>query len=92
MYCEVLYTLYRATLPTSIARLRDLPRSRLFKARSFCLDLAYIIERERISVLRAQSAACPSSRASHAGLARGYAALLDAEPYPFRNMTGIAGD
>lgn len=56
------------------------------------MDLNYLLEREQISLMRAQSAACSSARASHAGLARGYAVLLDAEPYPFRNMTGIAGD
>jgi hypothetical protein len=49
------------------------------------LDLNYLLRREQISLMRAESAACLSSRASHAGLARGYAALIDAEPYPFRN-------
>jgi hypothetical protein len=49
------------------------------------LDLNYLLSREQISLVRAERAACLSSRAAHAGLARGYAALLDAVPYPFRN-------
>jgi hypothetical protein len=54
------------------------------------LDLNYLLHREQISLMRARRAACGSSRASHAGLARGYAALLDAEPYPFRNAPVLA--
>ncbi|WP_183111128.1 hypothetical protein [Sphingomonas sp. So64.6b] len=56
------------------------------------MDLNYLLSREQISLMRADVAACESSRASHTGLARGYAALLDAEPYPFRNSVGPLAD
>ncbi|MES1976041.1 MAG: hypothetical protein V4472_26590 [Pseudomonadota bacterium] len=54
------------------------------------MDLNYLLHREQISLMRAERAACGSSRASHRGLARAYAALLDAEPYPFRNAPVLA--
>jgi hypothetical protein len=49
------------------------------------LDLNYLLRREQISLALAVRATSRSARASHAGLARGYAALLDAKPFPFRN-------
>jgi hypothetical protein len=36
-------------------------------------DLSYLYRRERVELLLARQAACTSSRACHAGLARGYA-------------------
>lgn len=40
------------------------------------LDLNYLLSRHQISLMRAGSSACSSSRRSHQGLAAGYAARI----------------
>jgi hypothetical protein len=37
------------------------------------MDLNYLLHRHQLSLMLADAAACPSSRHSHRGLARGYA-------------------
>ncbi len=54
--------------------------------RSAHLDLNYLFSREQISMAHAIHAASLEARASHAGLAEGYAALIDA-----RSPAGRAG-
>lgn len=55
-------------------------------ARSLCLDLNYLFRREQISLVQARTAASLEARAAHAGLARGYGALIDS-----RSPAGRAG-
>ncbi|MBY0583447.1 MAG: hypothetical protein K2P68_11095 [Sphingomonas sp.] len=40
------------------------------------MDTNYLLAREQISLMRARTAASPAARAAHAGLARGYGAML----------------
>lgn len=40
------------------------------------MEITYLVGREQVSRDRARDAASPEARASHLGLARGYAALL----------------
>lgn len=43
------------------------------------MDLNYLYHRHQLSLMRADAAACASSRAAHHELARGYARRIQAE-------------
>ena len=40
------------------------------------MDINYLLMREQISLMRAESASCVEAQIAHSGLARGYNALL----------------
>lgn len=48
------------------------------------LDINYLLKREQVSLLMAKLATGREARFAHAGLARGYGALLAASAYPHR--------
>jgi hypothetical protein len=50
--------------------------------KDYDMDLNYLPARERISLMRASTAAKPEARAAHAGLARGYRRLLADQGFP----------
>jgi len=56
------------------------------------LDTNYLLRREQISLMMARKAGCSSSRLAHAGLARGYGALLAAGTFPHRNFNLAPAD
>ncbi|TFI56399.1 hypothetical protein E2493_20400 [Sphingomonas parva] len=41
------------------------------------MDFNYLYHRQQVSLMRADAAACESSRAAHQGLARLYGSLID---------------
>ena len=41
------------------------------------MDFNYLYHRQQVSLMRAEAAACDSSRAAHEGLARLYGSLID---------------
>ena len=47
-------------------------------------DLNFLLHREQVELLRAASAVCRSSRASHRGLARAYASRIADHRHPYR--------
>lgn len=55
------------------------------------MDTNYILSREQISLMRAKTALSPEARCAHAGLARGYAAMLAARGFPDRPKRTGAG-
>ena len=57
------------------------------------MDTNYLLRREQISLMMAGKAASAEARLAHAGLARGYGALLAASRFPHRQfkMRPIAG-
>lgn len=55
------------------------------------MDTNYILSREQISLMRAKAAPSPEARCAHAGLARGYAAMLSARGFPNRPVRVRAG-
>lgn len=42
------------------------------------MDLNYLFHRHQVSLMRADAASCPPSRAAHVGLVRGYAQRIRA--------------
>lgn len=50
------------------------------------MDTNYLLQREQVSLMMARKANCSSARHAHAGLARGYGALLAAGTFPHRNF------
>ncbi len=55
------------------------------------MDTNYLLAREQVSRMRALSAASPQARAAHAGLARGYGALLAKAGFPYRGFDFVVG-
>jgi hypothetical protein len=54
------------------------------------MDLNYLYQRHQVSVMLARAAASKSARSSHAGLARAYAARIEAER-DLRAADGVSG-
>jgi hypothetical protein len=50
------------------------------------MDINYLLKREQVSLMMAKLAVSREARFAHAGLARGYGALLAASDYPHRRL------
>lgn len=55
------------------------------------MDTNYLLAREQVSLMRAKEAKSVEARHAHAGLARGYHAILAARGFPHRHPTDREG-